>query len=84
MALWRQDLESPFPALVLKVVHTLLSQAHSLCLTTEESHWGRTSHDLSKQVGRPSATLACLSPCTFLQSSSMLGRHCTNLSPYLC
>lgn len=64
MALWRQDLESPFPALVLKVVHTLLSQAHSLCLTTEESHWGRTSHDLSKQVGRPSATLACLSPCT--------------------
>eukprot|EP00891_Asterochloris_glomerata_P008646 jgi/Astpho2/8646/Aster-x0817 len=50
MALWRQDLESPFPALVLKVVHTLLSQAHSLCLTTEESHWGRTSHDLSKQI----------------------------------
>ena len=51
MSLWRQDLASPFPALLLKVVHTILSQADPLHRTTEESHWGQTLHDLSKQVG---------------------------------
>ena len=51
MSLWRQDLAFPFPALLLKVVHTILSQASSLRRTTEEPHWGSTLHDLSKQVG---------------------------------
>ena len=51
MSLWRQDLAPPFPALLLKVVHTILSQASSLRTVTEESQWGRTLQDLSKQVG---------------------------------
>ena len=51
MSLWRQELASPFPALLLKVVHTILSQANPLRRTTEESHWDQILHDLSKQVG---------------------------------
>ena len=59
MSLWRQDLASPFPGLLLKLVHTILSQATPLRPTAEESQWGHTLHDLFKQVGPPQPWLVC-------------------------